>query len=312
MLRCGPVCPVQNQPPKELRDKAQGNRARAMAMPSTDALKGLREKLVSFGAKLASRGYFIMRHGSVISQLGLRTSLEYAFLKTCGNPRSTVRTLHPRHAVYPVVLRTASSDIDVFTQVFVKMGYAALSELKNVKLIMDLGANVGFASAYFLTQFPEANVVAVEPDAGNFAQLERNMAPYGSRVRCCHAGVWSHPSRLTIHNIPYRDGREWCKQVLECDISDKGDIGIDGIDISTLLKWSGYDHISLLKMDIEGAEAVIFSGNYTSWIDKVSTIAIELHDDSIFGKASEIFFSAINGRGFDVSRIGELTICKRT
>jgi FkbM family methyltransferase len=186
------------------------------------------------------------------------------------------------------------------------MEYAPLNELTNIELIMDLGANVGYASAYFLTHFPRAQLIAVEPDPANFAMLKRNMVPYGDRVRILHAGVWSHPTRLTIRDIPYRDGREWARQVEECK---KGDI--DAVDIPTLLRHSGHDRISLLKIDIEGAEAVLFADRYQSWIDKVSTIAIELHDDSFFGDCSHIFFSAINDLDFQVSRSGDLTICKR-
>jgi hypothetical protein len=62
---------------------------------------------------------------------------------------------------------------------------------------------------------------------------------------------------------------------------------------------------------VEGAEAVIFSGNNRSWLDKVEVIAIELHDDSAFGNSPAIFFNAIEGRGFDVSRSGDLTICRK-
>lgn len=69
--------------------------------------------------------------------------------------------------------------------------------------------------------------------------------------------------------------------------------------------------ISLLKVDIEGAEAVVFGRDCQSWLGKVDAIAIELHDDSGFGNASGIFFDAIRGHGFEVSSVGELTICQR-
>ena len=62
---------------------------------------------------------------------------------------------------------------------------------------------------------------------------------------------------------------------------------------------------------MEGAEAVIFSENYRSWLDKVDAIAIELHDDTVFGKGTEAFFTAIEGLGFDVSHSGELTVCRK-
>jgi FkbM family methyltransferase len=161
-------------------------------------------------------------------------------------------------------------------QVFIEAEYAPLNDLTDVRLIIDLGANIGLSSVYFLNVFPGASVIAVEPDAANFDLLKRNIKPYGNRAKAIHAGIWSHPARLTINTAPYRDGREWSKQVVECDAVTKD--SIDGVDIPTLLKYSGHNEISLLKIDIEGAEAVIFATNY-SWLPRVGAIAIELHDD---------------------------------
>ena len=72
----------------------------------------------------------------------------------------------------------------------------------------------------------------------------------------------------------------------------------------------GQERISILKVDVEGAEAVIFSENYKSWREKVDAIAIELHDDLVFGNATQIFFNAIEGRDL-LSRSGELTVCRK-
>jgi hypothetical protein len=52
-------------------------------------------------------------------------------------------------------------------------------------------------------------------------------------------------------------------------------------------------------------------GNDLSWLDKVDAMAIELHDDSSFGNATQVFFSAIKDRGYTVSQSGELTICRK-
>ncbi|MGC2830246.1 MAG: hypothetical protein WB994_11450, partial [Candidatus Acidiferrum sp.] len=64
-------------------------------------------------------------------------------------------------------MRTHTSDRDVLRQVFIQGEYQAV-ELSNPKTIIDLGANVGFASAYFLSKYPTASVLAVEPDPGNY------------------------------------------------------------------------------------------------------------------------------------------------
>jgi FkbM family methyltransferase len=217
------------------------------------------------------------------------------------------RELHPPQLIHPVWAREVSSDLAVFTQIFEEGEYACIDGLTDVGLIVDCGANVGYYSAYCLSRFADCEVLAIEPDAGNFAMLERNLSPYGNRARLVHGGVWSHSVRLAISEGAYRDGREWTKQVRECRPDDKADF--QGMDIATLLEKSGHHRISILKIDVEGAEAVIFSANYQSWIDKVDAIVIELHDDSHFGNASRIFDSAIQGRGFHVSRCGQITVC---
>jgi hypothetical protein len=110
-------------------------------------------------------------------------------------------------------------------------------------------------------------------------------------------------------DILYRDGREWSYQFVECDPTDAA--AIPAVDIGTLLRESRAERISLLKMDIEGAEAVVFGASDISWLDRVDNIAIELHDDTAFGDATGIFTAAIAERGFATSRSGELTICRR-
>ncbi len=219
------------------------------------------------------------------------------------------QTLRSRDARYPLWFRPQTSDWAVFGQIFLEREYACLNDLPNVGLVLDCGANVGYSSAYFLTRFPTCRVIAVEPDPDNFAVLEKNLAAYGGRAKAVRAGVWSHPTRLTLSEVPYRDGREWARQVRECR-PDEPD-GLPAVDIPTLLAESGAARISLLKVDIEGAEAVVFADPAAAWLDKVDTLVIELHDDSNFGACTPIFERAIAGRGFTLGRSGELTVCRR-
>ena len=248
-----------------------------------------------------------IRFRELVSHFGWRAAIGYWVHRRMGILRGPLRGLHPPQLIHPVWAREDSSDLAVAAQIFYEAEYACIDKMTNVGMIVDCGANVGYFSAYCLSRFPDCQVVAVEPDAGNFAMLRRNLLPYRNRVRLVHGGVWSHPARLAISESKYRDGREWTKQVRECRPDDNADI--EGIDIATLLQKSGHHRISILKIDVEGAEAVIFSANYQSWIGNVDAIVIELHDDSLFGKASEIFHSAIEGRHFQVSRSGEITIC---
>jgi len=248
-----------------------------------------------------------------MQRIGVLSALRYDLQRArrAAGIAPAVVTLTARRARHVLHARPASTDFTVFGQTFIAQPYACLDDLANVELIVDCGANVGFASAFLLTRFPCAELIAIEPDAGNFDVLQRNLVPYGPRARAQRAGVWSHPARLCIEERPYRGGGEWARQVRECAPNEAATI--EAIDLSGVLASSGHHRISILKIDIEGAECVLFSApNAGAWLAKVDCLAVELHDDTHFGPCTEVFHRAIAGRGFALTQSGELTICRRT
>lgn len=205
--------------------------------------------------------------------------------------------------------RPGTSDLDVFRQVFVEREYGPLDGLCGVSTILDLGANVGYSSVYLLSCFPSARLVAVEPDSGNFEVLERNLRPFGDRATARLGGAWNSCTRLAVSETPYRDGEAWSRQVRAATEADVG--SLPGWDVPTLMSSGGFRRVSLLKVDIEGAEAVVFDASSSAWLDHVDNIAIELHEDSSFGPASPVFWNAVGGQGFASCRSGELVLCCR-
>ena len=198
-----------------------------------------------------------------------------------------------------------TSDINVFTQIFMSREYRCLDEVQDPRLIIDCGANVGYSAAYFLSQFPKARLIAVEPDAKNFAMLLDNIRPFGQRATGICSGVWSREIGLVFSEEPFGDGREWARTVRAAKDGEKPSLMAK--DIGTLLKESEFDRISILKVDIEGSEAEVFRSNYESWIGKVDNLVIELHG----AKCEEIFAKAIANEGFQVEQSDELVVCKR-
>ena len=73
--------------------------------------------------------------------------------------------------------------------------------------------------------------------------------------------------------------------------------------VRTTLKKLG---ITALKIDIEGAEAVVFGKASSSWLDMVDMIAVELHDDLIFGNATDIFLNAVKSQGLIFRTVANL------
>jgi hypothetical protein len=93
-----------------------------------------------------------------------------------------VITINPADSRFDLRMRTGpSSDYLVAKQVFGEKGYAIIAKLPNVRTILDCGANVGYTSAYLLTGYPSARVIAVEPDAENCRICAENLRGYGTR-----------------------------------------------------------------------------------------------------------------------------------
>lgn len=213
--------------------------------------------------------------------------------------------LRSKHALYPLRCRPNTTDVHVFRQIFGDREYRCLDDVTGVRLVIDCGANVGYSAAYFLSRHPNAKVAAVEPDPANFEILRANLAGYGDRAKVIQAGVWSTNTALRFSAHSLADGFEWSRQVQP--VAEGEAACVVATDIGTLLKESGFDRISILKIDIEGSEAAVFSSNYESWLSKVDNLVVELHGE----RCKSIFADAIAGQGFIVSACDELTVCRR-
>lgn len=213
--------------------------------------------------------------------------------------------LRSRRASHPVWIRPATSDLAVFHQIFIEREYRCLDDLKDVSFVIDCGANVGMSAVYLLSRYPDATLVAIEPEAGNYNSLVRNTAAFGSRVRCVNAGVWSHSAGLMIDRDTKAARAEWAFTVREAGHGEQPDVA--AIDVTSVWEAAGCPKISILKMDIEGSEAAVFSATDKPWLARVENLVIELHGDH----CEKVVRSAIEGLGFSVSTCGELTVCRR-
>ncbi len=146
--------------------------------------------------------------------------------------------------------RTAgNNDYGIAYEIFVLQHYACPRRLPpgEIRLIVDLGANVGFSCLYWLTQFPQSRIVAVEPHPGHLVQCRVNLAANGmlSRVTLHAAAAGVAPGRIKLTD-------EGTSSQVRPDATD----GIDAAVIDVFPLLTG-DPVDLLKIDIEGSEYAI-------------------------------------------------------
>jgi len=207
----------------------------------------------------------ILRH---ISHFGLRTGLQAARMH--GQPSAPVR-IQLDGIAYPLWARAGTSDAATFDEVFLSKEYNVPFPNFEPPHVLDLGANVGYASVYFAARWPRARILAVEPSRQNLSLLEKNTQPWG-RITALQAAVWSHSTTMQIAN-PDDDANAFRMTETAGSIQEK----IPAYTIPQLIDQLGCSRLPLLKMDVEGAEAEIFQAD-TSWLDRVDVMVVELHD----------------------------------
>jgi len=198
-----------------------------------------------------------------------------------------------------VTMRKASTDFTVFQQVCVFGQYNIKpTQLENVETIVDLGANIGLSAVYFKNKYPNATVIAVEAEKSNYEVLVKNVIGLPD-VHPLHNAIWSHNKNLGIHSTGYGEYGFIVNENEENEVESVKAITMDDIIEKYQLK-----KIDILKIDIEGSEKELFSGNFQSWLPKVRCIVIELHDWFKPGCASA-FFKAISRFEYSMSFKGE-------
>ena len=201
----------------------------------------------------------------------------------------------------PVYLRSHTSDIPTFSQIFASNEYDLSFNIR-ANLIIDGGANVGYTTVYFANRFPEARIIAVEPEASNVEMLRQNTLSYPN-VTIFEAAIWNKHSKLSIEN-PKDD--KWAFRVVEGDIEERS---VSALTIDDIMQLSGHSTIDILKLDIEGAEKEVFS-EWGKWLDNVRVLMIELHDHLKPG-CSDAVYSALAKYDFSQFRNGTTVILVR-
>jgi FkbM family methyltransferase len=203
----------------------------------------------------------------------------------------------------PIFVRSDGTDMAAFEQVFFQKQYD-LAPDGEVKWVIDAGANIGCASRFFRLKFPNATVVAVEPDEANFSMLERNTAS-DPKIFRRRAALWPVSEPVAIADPK---AASWAFQVRP---ATEGEAQFPSVTVPELIAEHGIDVIDVFKIDIEGAEERLFSAPVDAWLPKVRMLHIELHDRTNPG-CSAALFRAVLRRPFRTSLLGESLIIEFT
>jgi FkbM family methyltransferase len=182
-------------------------------------------------------------------------------------------------------VRRHNSDMAVVRQIFgareydlmrfgqyprIRAAYDAMISEGITPIIVDAGAYIGLSSIFFAAAFPEATVLAIEPDSENVGLCRINTSSRAN-IRVVQAALGGQSGSATF--VSTADPQSWAFQIVR---SEDGSVPL--ATISDLLSEQGPNAgLFLVKIDIEGFERDVF-GNSEPWIDQSAVTFIEIHD----------------------------------
>lgn len=157
-------------------------------------------------------------------------------------------------------------------------------------IIFDLGGNVGVFSRFARTLFPDALIVAVEPDLENYTHFKKftddnnlillNKA-IGTGTVYRTKGAANGSGEVYLSTMT-----GYSKEKLEEDVESFTETSIQFITIEALVTYyMKHDMKALMKIDIEGSENSIFESPASmEALKRMDYLTIEIHKYALTGK----------------------------
>lgn len=211
--------------------------------------------------------------------IGLKDALRAYFgLYVSGKQTASISFLK-----HPFRIRISDpSDTATFNEVLLRKDYEVSID-EPVDTIIDCGANIGLTSIWMANRFPQASIVAIEPESRNVELLKWNAEGY-PQIDIIHSAIWSRKAKLRILNP---EGVSNGYMVGEAQHGEAD--AFDAVGIADIMEMKGWKTIDLLKIDVEGAERELFSSNYETWLPRVRVLVVETHDKFMKGSSRAVF-----------------------
>jgi len=238
----------------------------------------------------------ILNFMSTVVQDGVKTYCLLRSLETREGEFSDglPRPVPLRNLRYPILIRPGTQDSAHVINNIVREEYGH-SIAGEPDYIIDAGAYIGDTATYFLSRFPQAKVIALEPNPDSYEMAMRNLEPYGERVILLQKGLFSD------EKVHFFSGSGTGAAIASSGFE------IECTTIPSLLEQYSIPRIGILKMDIEGAEEAIFLSKPEDWLDRVDLLIIEIHGPHI----ESLIRRVMKENGFSMTQYRSVWYCQR-
>lgn len=174
-----------------------------------------------------------------------------------------------------LIRNNLGADNFIFSEVFLLQYYNFELPIRP-QTILDLGANIGFTTIFFAHCYPDAQLVSVEPISNNVELLRKNLNLNLVKSRVISAAIAVLDGEIQMKICPKDYGHKIAS--IDYGNSFEGEVvDVKAISVPTILGQMNWNRVGLLKIDIEGYEAILLKES-CDWLAKVDNICIECHE----------------------------------
>ncbi len=233
-----------------------------------EKLRQIVRKTIGANSSLYRVGSTVLDAAAIVRSNGLRTWWMLRNLKKRKDPlSSTYASLALDGLLHPILVRPGIADVTTIVDSICREEYGQFAPSLEPQWVIDAGAYIGDTSAYFLSRFRQARVIALEPNPPSHEMASRNLSPYGARVTLLNMGLSAADGTVRFGGAD-----------TGASIQDDG-FEVTCTSIPSLLRRYSIPRVDVLKMDIEGGEKLIFASNPEAWLKRVDLLIIEIHDE---------------------------------
>jgi FkbM family methyltransferase len=150
------------------------------------------------------------------------------------------------------------------------------TEFPRNPVILDIGANAGYAALHFFYEYPAATIHSYEPMPYCQHMIESEQKSFPQYNWILHkCGVWKEAGTLELYTNS-EEGFSTTSGVVRHNVNQQKTV----IAVETLEEFftsNNIDKVDLLKIDCEGAEYEIIFSLAGNLLEKIDRIAMETH-----------------------------------
>jgi FkbM family methyltransferase len=165
-------------------------------------------------------------------------------------------------------------------------------------VVLDVGGHVGYSTLHFADWVgSKGRVFVFEPLEENAARIQENVAlnGFGDRVEIVSVAVSDRGGEVEFSaSSPLNAG-------MGAIAPNRGGFRVPTVGLDDWLDERGLNRIALVKLDIEGAEALAIRGLARSFTAKrIQSLLLEIHPESLptFGSSAQDVLDRLSAAGF--------------